>query len=289
MIKNSIISFFALMLGCFSFAQNAWEVPKAEKEKISHFTFDDDFINEGELIYENSCMSCHGNPTQTNFTIMVPSPGDVASESYQKQSDGELYYKILKGRGLMPQFEDVLSSEEIWNLVAYIRKFNDKYVQPIPDLGGIEIPKFIVRLAFDDNVDKLVVKVFSEEEKKPVEKASVSTFIKGMFGNFLLGKETTNSYGIAYFDIDTRMPGDTVGNLNVIAKVSKGYGSTKIEQKISMVDPVVHRSAIEGRHLWSVAKKAPIWMIITFNLIGIGIWGAIIYILFGLRKIKKLR
>jgi len=187
----------------------------------------------------------------------------------------------------MPDFEDAFSSEEIWNLVAYIRSFNPKYEQPIPDLEGIVIPKFIVKLDFDDNVDKLVVKVLDEEKGTPFEDVSVVGYIKCMFGKYLLGKSQTNKLGIAYFDVDYKIPGDSAGYLNMIAKVSKGYGSAKKTEKMQIANPAKLKSAIEGRHLWSTDNSAPIWLRIIFFASILGVWGTIFFVLIGLKKIGK--
>ena len=36
-------------------------------------------------------------------------------------SDGDLHWKIAKGRGEMPGWEEVLSEEQIWMLVHYMK------------------------------------------------------------------------------------------------------------------------------------------------------------------------
>ncbi len=288
MTRIVLISALSLSFISFAYGQDKWDVPEKEREEISIFTFDEDFAFEGESIYENSCLSCHGNPGQVDFSIMVPSPGDIASNDFQNQKDGELYYKIKTGRGSMPDFEDAFSSEEIWNLVAYIRSFNPKYEQPIPDLEGIVIPKFTLKFDFDDNVDKFVVKVMNKEEGTPVEDASVTGYIKSMFGKYLLGKSKTNKLGIAYFDVDYKIPGDSAGYLNMIAKVSKGYGSAKKTERMQIANPAKLKSAIEGRHLWSTDNSAPVWLRIIFFASIIGVWGTIFFVVFGLKKIKKL-
>ncbi len=176
-------------------AQSDWKVTPDQDKNLSPFMFDDDMVLEGKVAYENSCTSCHGVPGQADYTPMAPSPGDPAADQFQLQSDGALFYKIKLGRGAMPKFEDVFADDETWNIVAYIRSFNEKYKQPIPDLGGIEIPEYDIKLAFDENVDKLVVKIFSKEIPQP--EVSVSAFVKGMSAKFLLGKTQTNELGIA--------------------------------------------------------------------------------------------
>lgn len=275
-----------LFLSTTVVAQDDWEVPNKEKENVSILMFDDEFEVEGQIIYDNSCKSCHGNPTQEDFSAMLPSPGDVASDKFQNQTDGELFHKIKTGRSTMPKFEDALGQDEIWYLVSYIRSFNESYVQPKPNLEGIVIPNIHLQLNYDENVDKLVVKTFDENGNAMLD-VEVKAYIKGDFGNFLLGKTKCNELGIAYFDVDSKMPGDENGNLDVIVKASKGYGTAKVNKVMALVEPITHISITEGRHLWSVAKKAPYWLIFTFLIMVIGIWGTIVYIVIGLGRLKK--
>ncbi len=277
---------FGLMT-CFwsAFAQD-WKAPEEEKENVSIRLFDNEIETEGEVLFMNSCKSCHGTPTQEDFSLMLPSPGDLASDKVQNQTDGELFYKIRAGKGAMPKFGDALDQNEIWSLIAYVRSFNESYKQPEPNLEGVVIPNITLNLSFDDNVDKLVVKTL-DENGNPMPDVTVKAFVKGHFGNYLLGKSRSNELGIAYFDIDSKMPGDEEGNMDIIVKASKGFGSAKVTQKMRVVDAVSFKSAIEGRHLWSVSKRAPYWLIVTFLSSLIGIWGTIIYVIVGLPKIKK--
>lgn len=266
-------------------AQSDWEIPVKEQENVSFIMFDDDMILEGSIAYENSCTSCHGTPGQDDYMPMAPSPGDPASDQFQDQKDGSLFYKIKTGRGSMPKFEDVFADDETWNIVAYIRSFNENYKQPIPDLGDIIIPEYKIKLDFDENVDKLVVKVFSEEI--PQAGVDVAAFVKGMFGKFLLGKTQTSELGIAYIDVDHELPGDAEGKLDVIVKATKGYGSAKLTQKMKMVKAGIRKSAIEGRHIWSTDKMAPIWLKLSFFFTVFGIWIVMFFIVLGLRNINK--
>lgn len=282
------ICLFISSCGFHLVAQDEWQVPGSMDEKRSIITFDEEVQKDGEKIFSASCVSCHGNPTKSNFTPMAPPPGDIADASFQDQLDGHLYYKIEKGRGSMPAFENTFSQNEIWSLVAYIRSFNSSYVQKFPDMAGIEIPQLSITLDYDVNVDKLVAKVV-KDSATIVLGASVKAYVKGMFGNHMLGKTTTNEYGISYFDIDANIPGDEDGNVRVVVKATKGYGTVTVEEYVAAGKPMVKKSATAGRHLWSVAKKAPIWMIIAFNIIGIGVWVVILYVIIGLRKIKKLQ
>jgi len=289
-MKNKISLLFALCF-CVSLYTNAqieWIVAEEDGAKLSILPFDEDLALEGRQIYKTSCKSCHGSPAQGDFTMMSPSPGDVAEERFIIQKDGELLYKIQKGRGTMPSFENSYSESEIWTLVAYIRSFHPAYLQEFPDLEGIEIPQLALDLAYDENVDQLVIRV-SDELTDKSEGVSVKAYVRGMFGNHYLGNALTNEYGLAYIAIDSKLPGDEEGYVDVLLKASKGYGNARLDERIQAAAPTVRTSIIEGRHLWSRARKAPIWMIVFFNLIGFGVWATIVVILIELRKIKKLQ
>ena len=289
-MKNKKIVWTILLFAycnAMAVAQEKWVVSETNNEMLSILIFDEETQLEGQLIYTRSCRSCHGIPTKADFTIMAPSPGDIASDQYQDQTDGSLFYKIQKGRGSMPSFENAFSEEEIWSLVSYIRSFNSDYQQTLPNLEGIEIPNLTLHIDYDENVDNLVVKVTSDSLEVMAD-ASVKAYIEGMFGKYPLGSEMTNELGIAYFHIDSKIPGDADGYLDILVKTYKNYGTAKFAGKVRAGKPTINNSAIEGRHLWSTAKKAPVWMILIFNMMGIGIWGAIIYVIFGLRKLKKL-
>lgn len=248
--------------------------------------FNEDMANEGRILYELSCASCHGTPDEANYALMVPSPGDPVEEKFQNQTDGSMFYKIRVGREQMPKFDDVFSEDEIWNIVAYFRGFNPSYTQPIPDLKGIVIPKFEIKLSYDENVDKLVVKV--KTDGAAGLDVEVSAFIKTMFGKYSLGKTETNYAGIAYFDVDSKIPGDSLGYLTAIVKVKKGYGFDKITEKLQMGTPTKSISATAGRHLWSTDDNAPIWLDVIFHGTIIFIWGSMFVVLYQLRKLKKV-
>ena len=43
------------------------------------------------------------------------------SASVRERSDGQLYWLIVNGIGNMPPFHDLLTEEEVWGLVGYVR------------------------------------------------------------------------------------------------------------------------------------------------------------------------
>ncbi len=266
-----------------------WKVLPKAKEKISYQKFTKDRQEEGSMLYERACQSCHGRPTKEEPALMVPSPGDPATKRFRKQTDGALFYKIRTGRELMPSFQDTFSQDEVYNIIAFIRSFHKDYEQPMPDLTGIFVPEFKMVLDFDQNIDKLVVKADITNKKGTYNNQGIEVlaYIKSMFGKFSLGKQITDKKGLAFFAVPADLPGDSKGNLTVIVKLRKGYGFLKKEQKMQMGRVNEFSSVVAGRHLFSTGGKAPVWLHLVFWGGLIAIWGIIIWTIVSLRKIKS--
>lgn len=279
---------FACTLGNPLLAQDQWIVPATDAQKLSPYIFNDEMKADGLRIYENSCNSCHGNPGTGNFAKLSPSPGDPAADKFQSQTDGSLFYKIRKGRGAMPSFENVLSEEETWGIIAYFREFNKNYVQKTAVDPNEKKVKLTATLLYDDNIYNLVVKAFADSV--PEKDINVSAFVKSHFGMYALPKTLTNNLGIAYIPVDNDLPSDSAGNLVFFVKLSKGSNTTKITDTLKVnSEPTIRPAVTEGRHLWSTGKMAPIWLKITFWGTVLGLWATILFIVIGLLGIKKLK
>jgi mono/diheme cytochrome c family protein len=78
--------------------------------------------------YGVNCAMCHGPDGHGNSPVaaffrgagVVP-PVDLASPRVSGRSDGQLYWLIAHGIGNMPSFEDLLTEQELWGLVRYVR------------------------------------------------------------------------------------------------------------------------------------------------------------------------
>lgn len=268
-------------------AQANWTVLPEEAKIISPMLFNEDMKLEGMKTFEKSCASCHGTPEMGNFAKLLPSPGDPANVLFQSQTDGSLFYKIRKGRAVMPSFENLLSEEETWNIIAYIRSFNKNYIQIAPISTGEKVQQLLAKMSYDKNINTLVIKVLVDS--LPEEGIKVNAFVKAKFGNYALPKATTNKLGIAYIPVDYDLPADSLGNLIFLAKINKKLSNIKITDTLQVGEPNIIPSIIEGRHLWSTSKNAPIWLKFVFWGTIIIIWGTILYIVIGILGLKKIK
>lgn len=98
-------------------------------------------ISAGEVLYEEHCASCHGTSlegqpdwqSQNDDGTLPAPPHDASGHTWHHDNQLLYAYTALGGedalaeRGItnfksaMPGFADVITEEEIWNILAYIR------------------------------------------------------------------------------------------------------------------------------------------------------------------------
>jgi cytochrome c6 len=81
----------------------------------------------GAALYKAKCAACHG-PDGKGETAMGKSNKlrDLGSPEVQKQTDAELTAIIENGKGKMPAYGKSLKSEQVKDLVTYVRSFAKK-------------------------------------------------------------------------------------------------------------------------------------------------------------------
>ena len=121
------------VLGVFSFlffsfttiVKDKWVVPDKYVKMKNPVPADQD-ASIGKSLYEKHCKSCHGKEGYGDGPKAADLKGDLgdfSSAEFQKQTDGELYYKTTFGRDDMPEFaKKMADDEDRWLVVNYMRK-----------------------------------------------------------------------------------------------------------------------------------------------------------------------
>jgi cytochrome c5 len=273
-----------------------WKVPEQVKGRVCPFKFTKDNISQGEALFQRNCKACHGDPGQHNGAKMVPVPPDPASAEFQKQSDGEMYFRITTGKAPMPSFKATLSGDERWYVISYIRSFNSKYVQPNPEQKGAVTERNIKLNMYCDYKQKKIYVLCSEitKEKKiiPVDSAEIQLLAARYFGNLPVAvSKVTNKRGEVTFDFPTNIPGNKQGVIKLITRVNDEtglLGEAETSLKAAIGIPVHTVSLTAQRAMWNVRSKAPIWLMLTYSLGVIIVWGFILYIIISVARIKRI-
>ncbi len=86
---------------------------------------------KGKEVFDTKCASCHGSTGKGDgpaAAALPTKPRDLSDASYVSTLTDDHIFKTVKEGGaavgkspLMPPWGSVLSEEDIWNVVAYIR------------------------------------------------------------------------------------------------------------------------------------------------------------------------
>jgi mono/diheme cytochrome c family protein len=108
--------FMVILLG-------GWKAPDRAARKKNPIPTSEQSLKMGKQFYARECQDCHGATGKGNGPAAkdMDDIPDLALPRIQKQTDGELFYKITTGRKPMPAAEKSLTEEQRWHVVNYIR------------------------------------------------------------------------------------------------------------------------------------------------------------------------
>ena len=103
-----------------------WGMPAAAKDTPNPVPPTAQNLAAAEAIYADRCARCHGDHGAgdgPDASLYKPLPASLTDDTVRQTSDGELFWKIGKGRRPMPGYENELTAEQRWQLVNLLRTF----------------------------------------------------------------------------------------------------------------------------------------------------------------------
>ncbi|MBI3979145.1 MAG: cytochrome c [Chloroflexi bacterium] len=111
----------------------AAEIGPAEMAMLtSPITRTAEVVGRGAALYAVNCSFCHGplghgdGAVGDAFRNAGTQVANLTAPDRQAKSDGVLYRSITNGLGVMPPFRNLLTDEERWSLVAYVRELGGR-------------------------------------------------------------------------------------------------------------------------------------------------------------------
>lgn len=101
-----------------------WVAPVEADELTNPLKNDKEAFRKGRVIFTNECVICHGANGDGVSNVaknMEQKPKDFTVDGFLNQSDGAIFWKLSEGRGLMQPFKTMLTEEEIWSVVEYVK------------------------------------------------------------------------------------------------------------------------------------------------------------------------
>lgn len=283
-IVRIIISTLLLAVSLGSYSQTGeWLVSAEDAGKKNPVEINPRNISVGKSIYINSCAACHGAKADGKGLL---ASADLISDTVQTQTDGTIFYKIRSGRNKMPPFKGILSDNELWSVINYLRILvNPSSLPPAKDLKieliAYETQKTVT--AFVRSTDSL---------KKPLSEVDVHFYIQRDFGLLQFGQVTNFSENDGKVTVlfPDNIIGDFQGNVTILSKVENSflYNDVTVTIDLKWGLPLKTEDEIfDRRSLWGSRDKSPVWLLLLANGILAAVWGVVIYIIINLLKIKK--
>lgn len=289
-------------------ATGPWEVPAAKKSVKNPVAVSPSVIEKGKSLYMANCKSCHGDPGKGNGLPLVPKPTDPASDKYQAQTDGEMFYKMQNGRGAMPKFAEVIPDNDKWAIIHFVRTFGKKknsagkeelISDTISAGSSVASTSFngqpiTLKLKYNESDTSLIAMLTAINESGelvPVEGVPVEFSLKRYFGNLPIGDEIgrTDKEGRVGVSVPRNLPGDTSGMIHFMARITEPEMYGIVVDSIDAVcgKPLEIVNITEERTLWGRSRVAPLYIIITFFGALVIVWGTMGYVVTNVLKIAK--
>ncbi len=153
----------------------------------------------------------------------------------------------------------------------------------------------ILSISFsEDNDTKIITTKAVDQSGMPIEDLELYYFVKRTFSLLPIGDSfnSTDENGIIKVEFPIDLPGDTIGNVNIVVKLIESdiYNDQTLEiTKNWGIPTVIEDQETEKRSLWAAAANAPISLIVIVSSMIIAIWYIIFYIIFKLYKISKIK
>jgi mono/diheme cytochrome c family protein len=103
-----------------------WGMPPSAKDVANPVPANAANLAAIQGIYSDRCARCHGDHGAgdgPDASLYKPMPASLSADKTRQESDGELFWKIGKGRRPMPGYENELTAEQRWQLVDLLRSF----------------------------------------------------------------------------------------------------------------------------------------------------------------------
>lgn len=165
----------------------------------------------------------------------------------------------------------------------------NKSAESAEEVLAIKRAKLIVTPVKEDAVYTFQVKLvdMATGTETPVPETALGVFVKRTFNPLKIGEGTTDENGEISVEIPHDLPGDAKGNITLMAKLEENetYGNMEATVVQPWGKPVSYEIRELPRALWS--PHPPLWMLITFIVLMVVVWGhylVIVYELFRLRR-----
>ena len=115
---------------CSFIDRTPWIAPKDAESVVNPYVGNVQATKAGAAIFSQQCVVCHGEKGKGDGLAasgLDPKPANLTLDKTQSSVDGVLFWKISNGRAPMPSFKGILTEQQRWQAVNYLRELRAKY------------------------------------------------------------------------------------------------------------------------------------------------------------------
>ena len=137
-----------------------------------------------------------------------------------------------------------------------------------------------------------VIEIFGDSIGDPVPELDLYFYVERTFKPLPIGDifNTTDENGEVTIEFPADLPGDTLGNVNIIARIQESdeFADTEVSKVINWGVPLKIDHRENQRTLWAAGANAPITLLLLVNSLILAAWSIIVYMIYELYKISRM-
>jgi mono/diheme cytochrome c family protein len=113
----------------FHYGAGEQEAERAGRELQNPFAPTAENLARGQYLYSNYCALCHGATGAGDGPLIpkYPNPPSYSTEKSKSLADGNMFHVITLGRNNMPAHASLVSYDDRWKAILFIRKLQGFY------------------------------------------------------------------------------------------------------------------------------------------------------------------
>jgi mono/diheme cytochrome c family protein len=119
-----LTAFSSMVIQADDASSPPWVAPARAARKKNPIPADDKSVSAGRDVYVAQCLKCHGDAGKgdgPSAKDLNPKPRNISDPAIAAQTDGSIFWKLTTGRKPMPTFENLISEDDRWNVINYVR------------------------------------------------------------------------------------------------------------------------------------------------------------------------
>ena len=109
------------------FTQETWRAPELAKEINNPYASNKIVVEKGQALFSKLCWACLGKNRRGDEPAagkLKPGSMDFVYAKLHIQIEGELFWRLLNGKGMMTPYKHSLSEENRWRPINHTRVLN---------------------------------------------------------------------------------------------------------------------------------------------------------------------